>query len=86
MEYIIVNNVDVLISAIIIGFEETNYTVSESVGTLEVYVSVTSPPSDVELFATIRLGIQSVPRTASKYYQDCVEHNVNTLHFKSWRW
>ena len=59
--------VDVLISGIIIGFEETNYTVIESVGELEAYVSVVSPPPGVELFATIVLGIQSVAITASKY-------------------
>ena len=57
----------VLISAIIIGFEETNYAVNESVGMLQVYVSVISPPPDVELFATVVIGIQSVARTASKY-------------------
>ena len=59
--------VDVFISAIIIGFEETNYTVNESVGALEVYVSVISPPPGVTLFASINLGIQSVAITASKY-------------------
>ena len=40
---------------------------NESVGMLDVYVSVISPPPDVELFATIDIGIQSVARTASKY-------------------
>ena len=39
----------------------------ESVGTLEVYVSVICPPSGVELFVTVDLGIQSVAITASKY-------------------
>ena len=54
-------------SGVIIGFEETNYTVNESVGTLEVYVSVISHPLGVELIAAIELGIQSVASTACKY-------------------
>ena len=58
---------NVLISVIIIGFEETNHTVNESMAKLEVYVSVISPPPGVEFFATIVLGIQSVAITASKY-------------------
>ena len=59
--------VDILVSAIIIGFEETKYTVNESIGMLKVYVSVILPPSGVKLFATVDLGIQSVAITASKY-------------------
>ena len=60
------NSSDVQISAIIIGFEETTYTVSESIGTLEVFVSVISPPAGVELFAEVNLVIQSIARNASK--------------------
>ena len=45
---------------------ETSYTVNESVSMLLVNVSVTSPPTGVELFAIIDLGIQSVAVTASK--------------------
>ena len=36
-------------------------------GILQVNVSVINPPPDVELFATIDLGIQSLAITASKY-------------------
>ena len=35
-------------------------------GVLQVYVSVTVPPPEVDLFATVDLGIQSVAVTASK--------------------
>ena len=39
----------ILSLAIIIVFEETQYTVSESVGTQEVFVSVFNPPDDLSL-------------------------------------
>ena len=63
MEYTLAIIVDILISAVIIGFEETNYTVLESMGMLQVNVSVITPSPGVEL---LDAGIQSVAITASK--------------------
>ena len=55
-------------SAVIIGFEQTMYTVNESIGMLEVYVTVFNPPVDVELFATVDLTIQTISINASKCF------------------
>ena len=52
--------------AIIIGFEELSYTVTESVGTLQVYVSVISPPANAELPVSVDLVIQTIALNASK--------------------
>ena len=68
-------------SVIVIGFEETNYTVNESVGALEVYVSVINPPPSWELFATINLGIQSVAITASKCIIKTVCNIMEIIYF-----
>ena len=56
-------------SAVIIGFEQTMYTVNESIGELTVYVSVFNPPVDEELFVaeSIYLTIQTISINASKY-------------------
>lgn len=53
-------------AAITIGFENIAYTVDESIGMLEVYVSVKNPPEDVQLFASINLVIQTTAVNASK--------------------
>ena len=53
-------------TAIIIGFENTAYTVEESVGTFDVYVVVTNPPVDVQLCCHVDLVIQTTALTASK--------------------
>ena len=53
-------------SAIIIGFEETEYTVNESDGTVEVYVRVFNPPEGQTLPATVDLVIQTVAGSASE--------------------
>ena len=66
VEHKIVNLTDFQLSAIIIGFEETTYTVSESIGTVDVFVSVINPPTGVEFFAEVNLVIQSVGGNASK--------------------
>ena len=58
-------------TAVIIGFENTTITVHESDGTFDVCVIVTSPPMDVELFASIDLIIQTVDRNASKDNDSC---------------
>ena len=53
-------------TVIIIGFEETSYTTSESSGTLEVSVRVFSPPDAESLPFSIDLAIQTISGTASK--------------------
>ena len=58
-------------TAIIIGFENTTFTVDESVGTFDVYVHVTSPPMNVELFTYVDLVIQTMDRNASKDKDSC---------------
>ena len=60
------NLTDFVLSVIIIGFENISYTVNESIGTLQVFVSVTSPPVGVEIFAVVNLFIQSVAGNAGK--------------------
>ena len=55
-------------AAIIIGFENITYTVDESIGMLEVYVSVISPPEDVQLFASVDIVIQTTAVNASKNF------------------
>ena len=54
--------------AIIIGFENITYTVDESVGMLEVYVSVISPPQEVQLFTAVDLVIQTTAVNASENF------------------
>ena len=44
----------------------TNYTVNESVGTLNVSVIVFNLPHDLDIFTDIHLVIQTVYETASK--------------------
>ena len=56
------------LSGIIIGFEQTMYTVEESIGKLEVYVIVFNPPVGEELFITVDLIIQTISLNASKYF------------------
>ena len=53
--------------AIVIGFADTNYTVNETIGMLEVTVQVFSPPDDQMLPASVLLVIQTVSGSASKY-------------------
>ena len=60
--------------AIIIGFENTTFTVNESVGMFDVYVHVISPPTDVQLFASIDLVIQSIAGNASKDNDSFTRH------------
>ena len=55
-------------AAIIIGFENITYTVDESVGMLEVYVSVISPPEGMILAASPRLSIQTTAVNASENF------------------
>ena len=55
-------------AAIIIGFENIIYTVDESIGMLEVYVRVISPPEDVQLFAAVDIVIQTTAVNASKNF------------------
>ena len=55
--------------AIIIGFTNTNYTVDEAIGTLQVDVGVLNIPDERPLTASIDLVIQSVSGSASK----CIE-------------
>ena len=52
--------------AVIIGFVDTSYTVNEGVGTLQIEVQVTSPPSDQPLPVSVDLVIQTVSGSASK--------------------
>ena len=53
-------------AAIIIGFENITYTVDESIGMLEVYVRVISPPENVQLFASVDIVIQTTAVNASE--------------------
>ena len=53
-------------AALIIGFENITYTVDESIGMLEVYVHVISPPENVQLFASVDLVIQTTAVNASE--------------------
>ena len=47
-----------------VGFEELNYTVSESSGTVEVCVIVISPPPTVDLDVTVVLSPSTIDGTA----------------------
>ena len=53
---------------IVIGFEETQYNVDESVGSVEVFVSVFMPVGGQMLVGDVSLVIQSVAGSASKDY------------------
>lgn len=53
---------------IVIGFEETQYIVDESVGSVEVFVSVSMPDGGQMLVGGVSLVIQSVPGSAGKDY------------------
>lgn len=55
-------------SAIIVGFQQTMYTVTESIGTLEVVVRVCNPPFGFELFISINLVIQTISINASECF------------------
>ena len=57
-------------TAIIVGFENNAFTVQESVGTFDVYVIVTRPPVDVQLYGSVDLVIQTTALTASKQNND----------------
>ncbi len=57
-----------LVVPIVIGFEETQYIVDESVGSLEVFVSVSMPDGDQMLVGGVPLVIQSVAGSAGKDY------------------
>ena len=51
---------------IVIGFEETQYNVGESVGSVEVFVSVFMPVGGQMLVGGVSLLIQSVAGTAGE--------------------
>ena len=51
-----------------IGFANTSYTVSETVGMLQVDVQVFNLPDDQRLPATVNLVIQTVSGSASKVH------------------
>ena len=53
-------------AAIIIGFENTAFSIHELNGMFDVYVIVTSPPMNFQLFASIDLVIQTIDRNASE--------------------
>ena len=53
---------------IIIGFEEIQYNVNESVGSMEVFVSVFMPIGDQMLVGDVSLAIQTVDGSAGKDY------------------
>ena len=53
---------------IVIGFEDTQYNVDESVGSVEVFVSVSMPDGGQMLVGGISLVIQSVAGSAGKDY------------------
>ena len=72
-------------AAIIIGFENTTFTVDESVGMFDVYVSVSSPPLDLQLIASIDLVIQTIDGNASKDNNFLIGHCNNNFSFFSWR-
>ena len=50
-----------------VGFEELNYTVNESDGTVEVCVVVISPPDDADLNVTVALSPSTIDGTAGTY-------------------
>ena len=52
--------------AIIIGYTNTNYTVNEGIGTLQVEIQVFSPADERPLPASVDLVIHSVSGSASK--------------------
>ena len=56
------------LAAVIIGFEETSHTISESMGILEVYVRVFNLPDDqpLSIVSSVDLVIQTVAGSASK--------------------
>lgn len=51
---------------IVIGFEDTQYIVDESIGSVEVFVSVSMPDGAQMLVGGISLVIQSVAGSAGK--------------------
>ena len=57
-----------LVVPIVIGFEESQYNVSESVGSVEVFVSVFMPVGGQMLVGGVPLVIQSVAGSAGKDY------------------
>ena len=63
-------------SVTVIGFEETEYTVDESNGAVEVYVRVFNPPDNQTLPATVDLVIQTVAGSAS---EDTLQMNSQLL-------
>ena len=66
---------------ITIGFAQTSYTVSESVGTFQVGVEVFNPTDDQPLPGTqyIALVIQTIPGTASKCTDNCIYNSILSL-------
>ena len=51
-----------------VGFEELNYTVSESAGIAEVCVIVISPPPTADLDVTVALSPSTIDGTAGIIY------------------
>ena len=63
-------------AAIIIGFENTAFSVHESDGIFDVYVSVTSPPIYYyQLLASVDLVIQTIDRNASEDNESFNNHS-----------
>ena len=72
-------------AAIIIGFENTAFSVHESDGMFDVYVCVTSPPMGVQLFTSVDLVIQTIAGNASKDNDYFIVSITLMFFFLSWR-
>ena len=57
----------ILLTDVVVGFEELSYSVDESVGQLQVCVVVTKPPQSDVLNRTFSLCVSTNLGTASKY-------------------
>ena len=71
-----------------VGFEELNYTVSESAGTVEVCVIVISPPPTADLDVTVTLSPSTIDGTAGIIYLIKVTSNYhcnNIIMFRGWK-
>ena len=72
-----------------VGFEELNYTVSESAGTVEVCVIVISPPPTADLDVTVTLSPSTIDGTAGiinliRSLQIMYNNHYNTM-FRGWK-
>ena len=57
----------ILLTDVVIGFEELSYSVDEGVGQLQVCVMVTMPPQSDVLNRTFSLSVSTSVGTAGKY-------------------